>query len=113
VANGAVSVASLRPKMVMEYGQQMVECDFDFRGTKAAKDETVYTYVIGIIRITADSVTLEPSGTTSQPGSENTPWLRWNGQKLELAVVGPVVFKGANKGKEAEFNVGNQLRYSP
>jgi tellurite resistance protein TerA len=112
VANGAVSVASLRPKMVMEYGQQMVECDFDFRGSKAAKDETVYTYVIGIIRITADSVTLEPSGATSEPGSENTPWLRWNGQKLELAVVGPVVFKGANRGKEAEFNVGNPLRYS-
>jgi tellurite resistance protein TerA len=36
LANGAVSVASMRPKMVMQYGEQVVECDFDFRLSKAA-----------------------------------------------------------------------------
>jgi tellurite resistance protein TerA len=111
VANGAVSVASLRPKMVMEYGAQIVECDFDFRLSKAAQDETVYTYVIGIARITEDSVTLEPSGKTSRPGSEHTPWLSWNGSALEVEIVGPAVFKGANKKEESKFNASNPRRY--
>ena len=48
LANGAVSVASMRPKMVMQYGEQVVECAFDFRLSKAADDDTVYTYVIGM-----------------------------------------------------------------
>jgi tellurite resistance protein TerA len=30
VGNGVVSVASMRPKMRMEYGAQVVECQFDF-----------------------------------------------------------------------------------
>jgi len=112
LANGAVSVAAMRPKMVMEYGAQAVECAFDFTTSKAAHDETIYTYVIGIVRITQDSVTLEPSGITSQSNSENTPWLQRNDAKLNLAMIGPAVFKGKNKSKEARYNLGNPLRYS-
>ena len=111
LANGAVSVASMRPKMVMQYGEQVVECDFDFRLSKAADDDTVYTYVIGMARITPDSIILEPSGKTSDPGSEATPWLSWQGEHLQLAFNGPVVFKGEDKEDEAAFNADNPRRY--
>jgi tellurite resistance protein TerA len=111
LANGAVSVASMRPKMVMQYGEQIVECAFDFRLSKAAEDDTVYTYVIGMARITADSIILEPSGKTSEPGSEATPWLSWQGENLQLAFNGPVVFKGEDKEDEDDFNADNPRRY--
>ena len=111
LANGAVSVASMRPKMVMQYGQQIVECDFDFRLSKAAEDDTVYTYVIGMARITPDSIILEPSGKTSEPGSEATPWLSWQGENLQLAFNGPVVFKGEDKEDEEDCNADNPRRY--
>jgi tellurite resistance protein TerA len=111
LANGAVPVASMRPKMVMQYGQQIVECDFDFRLSKAAEDDTVYTYVIGMARITSDSIILEPSGKTSEPGSEATPWLSWQGENLQLAFNGPVVFKGEGKDDEDDFNADNPRRY--
>lgn len=109
VSNGAVSVASLRPTMRMEYGQQIVECAFDFTKTKAAFDDSVYTYVIGIAIIDKNSIRLEPSGMTSSPGSESTPWLEWNGSKgVKLSMNGPVVFKGADASAE---NHGNYRRY--
>ncbi|MGK5028863.1 TerD family protein [Janthinobacterium sp. MDT1-19] len=111
LANGAVSVASMRPKMVMQYGEQIVECAFDFRLSKAAEDDTVYTYVIGMARITPDSIILEPSGKTSEPGSEATPWLSWQGESLQLAFNGPVVFKGEDKEDEDDFNADNPRRY--
>ncbi len=111
VANGAVSVASMRPKMVMQYGEQIVECAFDFRLSKAADDDTVYTYVIGMARITPDSIILEPSGKTSEPGSEATPWLSWQGENLQLAFNGPVVFKGEDKEDEDDCNADNPRRY--
>ena len=111
LANGAVSVASMRPKMVMQYGEQVVECDFDFRLSKAAEDDTVYIYVIGMARITPDSIILEPSGKTSEPGSEATPWLSWQGEHLQLAFNGPVVFKGEDKEDEDDFNADNPRRY--
>ncbi|MGK5078829.1 TerD family protein [Janthinobacterium sp. HLX7-2] len=111
LANGAVPVASMRPKMVMQYGEQIVECAFDFRLSKAAEDDTVYTYVIGMARITPDSITLEPSGKTSEPGSEATPWLSWQGEGLQLAFNGPVVFKGEAKEDEDDFNADNPRRY--
>ncbi|MNM05753.1 General stress protein 16U [compost metagenome] len=113
LANGAVSVASMRPKMVMQYGEQIVECAFDFRLSKAADDDTVYTYVIGMARITPDSIILEPSGKTSDPGSEATPWLSWQGDSLQLAFNGPVVFKGEDKDDEDDFNADNPRRYIP
>ena len=111
LANGAVSVASMRPKMVMQYGEQTVECAFDFRLSKAAEDDTVYTYVIGMARVTGDSIILEPSGKTSEPGSEATPWLSWQGENLQLAFNGPVVFKGEDKEDEDDFNADNPRRY--
>ncbi len=111
VANGAVSVASMRPAMVMQYGEQIVECAFDFRLSKAAGDDTVYTYVIGMARITPDSIILEPSGKTSDPGSEATPWLSWQGEGLQLAFNGPVVFKGEDKEDEDDCNADNPRRY--
>jgi tellurite resistance protein TerA len=111
LANGAVSVASMRPKMVMEYGEQVVECAFDFRDSSAAGDDSVYTYVIGLARVSADSIVLEPSGKTSGPDSEATPWLRWQGESLQLAFDGPVVFKGEDKEDEDDFNAGNPRRY--
>ena len=111
LGNGAVSVASMRPKMVMEYGEQIVECAFDFRQSPAAGDDTVYTYVIGLARVSADSIVLEPSGRTSEPDCEATPWLRWQGESLQLDFNGPVVFKGESKEDEEEFNAANPRRY--
>ncbi|MCQ4319019.1 TerD family protein [Stutzerimonas stutzeri] len=92
VDNGAVSVASLKPKMRMEYGDQVVECAFEFK--KGFFSNMIYTYVIGLIEIDQDQIELSPSGVTSKAGSEATPWLTRKGQKLELTMDGPHVFKG-------------------
>ena len=92
VDNGAVSVASLKPKMRMEYGDQVVECAFEFKS--GFFSSMVYTYVIGQIEISQDFVLLSPSGVTSKAGSEATPWLTRKGDKIELTMDGPHVFKG-------------------
>jgi len=109
VGNGAVSVASLRPVMRMEYGDQVVECAYDFMHTSAARDDSVYTYVIGTAIIDGDKIVLGPSGLTSQPGSENTPWLRWEGERLQVSMTGPVIFKGEDS---SAHNHGNVNQYS-
>lgn len=90
--NGAVSVASLKPKMRMEYGDQVVECAFEFEDDEFSS--TVYTYVIGLIEIDLDHIELSPSGITSESTSEATPWLTRQGGKLVLTMDGPEVFKG-------------------
>lgn len=110
VGNGQVSVASLQPKMRMEYGDQVVECAFDFRASKAASDPTVYTYVIGTAIIDQDQIVLAPSGQTSKPGSESTPWMQWNKAEAVVTMNGPIVFKGKSDG--AELNAGNPRRYT-
>ncbi|MFJ2548245.1 TerD family protein [Pseudomonas sp. NPDC087612] len=92
VDNGAVSVASLKPKMRMEYGDQIVECAFEFKS--GFFSSMVYTYVLGTIEIEGDAITISPSGITSKTGSEATPWLTRKGGNLELTVDGPQVFKG-------------------
>lgn len=92
VDNGAVSVASLKPKMRMEYGDQIVECAFEFKS--GFFSSAVYTYVIGQIEINQDEIVLSPSGVTSKTASEATPWLTRKGEKLELTMDGPEVFKG-------------------
>ena len=95
LGNGAVSVASLKPKMRMEYAGQVVECAFDFSKTAAAKNNSVYTYVIGTALIDRDKVQLSPSGLTSKPGSEHTPWMQWEwDDTLKITLDGPAVFKG-------------------
>ena len=92
VSNGAVSVASLKPRMRMEYGDQVVECAFEFQ--KRFGSSFVYTYVIGIIQIDQDSISLKPSGMTSRAMSEATPWLVWDKGEVKLTMDGPAVFKG-------------------
>lgn len=107
--NGDVPVASLRPVMRMEYGEQVVECAFDFTGTPAARDSSVYTYVIGTAVIDGDAIVLGPSGITSRPDSENTPWLRWDDSHVRVSMDGPAVFKGEDA---SDYNEGNPNRYS-
>lgn len=100
IDNGAVSVASLKPKMRMEYGDQIVECAYDFEVKKTKKgffnssfSGDIYTYVIGLIEMDGDSITLRPSGVTSEEGSEDTPWLVWEKDSVKLTMDGPPVFK--------------------
>ena len=94
VGNGAVSIASLKPKMSMRYGEQVVECVFNSASSPQAKRHDVYTYVIGTAIITPDSVVLCHSGATSEPSSEATPRLVWqkNGA-VKITVDGEPFFK--------------------
>jgi len=39
-------------------------------------------------------VTLSPSGLTSEPDSEATPWLKWRAREAVVTMDGPYVFKG-------------------
>ncbi|NHZ88862.1 hypothetical protein F2P45_07465 [Massilia sp. CCM 8733] len=113
VGNGAVSVASLKPVMRMEYGEQVVECAFDFNGSEAARDSSVYTYVIGTAIIDGDQISLGPSGQTSEPGSENTPWMQWDGERVRVTMDGPMVFKGDDDDDEDDDDfTGSPYRYS-
>jgi tellurite resistance protein TerA len=50
--------------------------------------------VIGLVELDGDRVTVRPSGLTSAPGSEETPWLRRTANGLDIAVDGPAWFKG-------------------
>ena len=109
VGNGDVSVASMMPKMRMEYGQQVVECAFDFSSSKVAAHETAYTYVVGTAIIDGETIVLAPSGQTSEPCSESTPWLKWDGAGFNLTMDGPAVFKGEEAGDEDE---ASPYRYS-
>ncbi len=113
VGNGAVSVASLKPIMRMEYGEQVVECAFDFNGSKAARDSSVYTYVIGTAIIDGDQISLGPSGQTSEPGSENTPWLHWDGERVRISMDGPIFFKGDGDDDDDDLDYNDSpYRYS-
>lgn len=112
LANGAVSVGCMAPKMIMEYGSQVVECAFDFKNTAAAQENNIYTYVIGLIEIDGDTIVLSPSGLTSNPDSECTPWLARVGSAVGISLDGPAVFKGADSGRAADINRHNPHRYS-
>ena len=112
LANGAVSVGSMAPKMVMEYGGQVVECAFDFKNSAAARKSNIYTYVIGVVEIDGDSIVLSPSGQTTDPDMEWTPWLTRAGSTVKVSMDGPAVFKGNMEQKAAELNVHNPRRYS-
>ncbi len=84
VGNGAVSVASLKPVMRMEYGGQVVECAFDFTNTKAAKDPAVYTYVIGTAIIDGDSIRARSVGALPpNQAARVRRWLTWDGSGRE------------------------------
>lgn len=92
ISNGAVSIASLKPKMKMQYGDEIVECAMEFKSGFGSS--MVYTYVIGTIEIDQNDITLRPSGVTSKMMSEATPWLEWDKLSLKLTMDGPPVFKG-------------------
>ncbi|WP_115514309.1 TerD family protein [Xanthomonas arboricola] len=91
ISNGAVSVASLKPQMRIEYGQHVVECAYAFEHDE---DYGIYTYVIGLIDIDGDTINIRPAGVTSADGSEETPWLSRKLDCLVLSMDGPPVFKG-------------------
>ena len=110
VLNGPVPVASLRPRMRMEYGNEHVECAYDFTTSRAARRKDVYTYVIGVAIIDAETVVLAPGGQTSGPGSEKTPWLTWQGQDVVITMDGQAVFKGFRFGNDTACKPGR--RYS-
>ena len=93
VSNGAVSIASLQPKMRMKYQDQVIECVFNIKASPKTKSSFVYTYVIGIAIIDEDGITLQHSGETSKRGSEATPKLTWKGDKLGLKIDGAAMFK--------------------
>jgi len=92
LSNGAVAIASLKPKMRMEYGKQVVECSLEFKKSFGAG--CIYTYVIGLIEIDQNHITLRSSGETSKFMSEATPWLQWDKDTIKLTMDGPPVFKG-------------------
>lgn len=93
VSNGAVSIASLQPKMRMQYGDQVVECVFNSTVSPKAKSQFVFTYVIGIAIIDENGIKLKYSGETSGRFSEATPRLIWNGDEVSVKVDGPSMFK--------------------
>lgn len=109
VGNGVVSVASLRPRMRIQYQNQVVECCYDFNSGPNASREDIYTYVIGLAIISPDSVVIRPSGVVSEPSSEATPWLTWAGGDVRLTMNGPVVMKDRDS---SEYNRGNSYRYA-
>ena len=93
VSNGMVSIASLQPKMRMQYKDQVVECVFNIKASAKAKSNLVYTYVIGIAIIDEQGITLQHSGEVSKRMSEATPRLIWKKDKVELKIDGAPMFK--------------------
>ena len=93
VSNGMVSIASLQPKMRMQYQDQVVECVFNIKASPKAKSNLVYTYVIGIAIIDEQGITLQHSGEVSKRMSEATPRLLWKADKVELKIDGAAMFK--------------------
>lgn len=91
ISNGAVSIASLHPAMSIEHDGTVVECKYEFPDGQDA--EGVYTYVIGTVEIDDAVITVRLSGLTSQPGSENTPWIVRKGGNLDVSFDGVPVFK--------------------
>ncbi len=95
VQNGAVSVASLKPKMRIENGSDVIECAYDYTLSVHPSSETfVYTYVIGLAVLNGETAEISPSGVVSLPHSEATPRLHWRSQgEVFLTMDGPQLFK--------------------
>ncbi|TVU70002.1 hypothetical protein [Cobetia crustatorum] len=109
VANGAVAVATLKPRMKMSFGSQEVVCDYDFTQNADANVDGVYTYIIGYAIVTEDEVILAPSGKTSRPGQEETAWPAWHGTSIDVDISGPAVFKGAQANYAAKYNAKKRI----
>lgn len=92
VANGVVSVASLKPKMEIKTKDSHITCEFN---TSISNNPLIYTYVIGMIVIDGDNLIVKQLGTRSKAMSEATPWLTWTNDQLpDINVIGPSHFKG-------------------
>lgn len=99
VGNGAVSVASLKPKMEIKTKESVVTCEFN---TSVDNDPSIYTYVIGIIEIDGDKLTVKQLGMTSEPRSEETPWInRDDSGEAYVQINGPHHFKGERISKNS------------
>lgn len=116
VGNGQVSVASLKPIMEIKTKEGLISCEFN---TSISSNPSVYTYVIGIIIIDGDTLTVKHLGSTSKPGSEATPWLEWTKEELpKMDIIGPQNFKGEKLSKNTAsisgsgmFGKGTTIRY--
>jgi tellurite resistance protein TerA len=116
VGNGQVSVASLKPIMEIKTKEGLISCEFN---TSISSNPSVYTYVIGIIIIDGDTLTVKHLGSTSKPGSEATPWLEWTKEDLpKMDIIGPQNFKGEKLSKNTAsisgggvFSKGTTIRY--
>lgn len=93
VSNGVVSIASLQPKMRMQYENQTVECVFNAKVSSQAQRRDVYTYVIGLAIIDENGIVLQHSGLTSKPSSEATPRLVWEKGHPMIYMDGQPIFK--------------------
>lgn len=93
VANGPVSVASMAPTMTVSGGGETVECDLKANASAAAQKSNVYTYVVGMVTVDGDKVTVQAVDLASDPGSEQTPWPKWEGTHAVVEIVGPGVSK--------------------
>lgn len=93
VSNGAVSVASLRPNMEIKTKDHLINCEFN---KDVSANPNIYTYVIGMVVVDGDNLTVQQLGLTSKPGSEETPWLNWSGEETmpSIEINGPRHFKG-------------------
>ena len=114
ISNGPVSIASLKPEMSIEYGNQRVDCAMDFTADPRATQQGVYTYVIGVAEIDDSGVSIRPSGMVSEPGSEKTPWLAWDGGRAVESIDGAPVFKsGKGVGLVGRlFGMDSKKKYS-
>lgn len=93
ISNGMVSIASLQPKMRMQYENQLIECVFNPKISPEARRDDVYTYVIGLAVIDEHGITLQHSGMTSAPTSEATPRLVWEHGVPKIYMDGQPIFK--------------------
>lgn len=97
VDNGPVSVATMAPTMTVSGGGETVECDLKAQAGAAAQQSNVYTYVVGMVTVEGDTVTVQAVDLASEPGSEQTPWPTWNGQSPSVQIGGPGVTKNAGR----------------
>lgn len=99
VSNGAVSIASLKPKMEIRFGDEVVECELK----KINFSKNSYTYVVGTAIIDQGRVVISPGGMNSPFGSESTPWPTWKGKQVDVDFSGPKVFKGKRNSQSKEL----------
>ena len=112
MSNGDVSIASLKPKMRLQYKNQTVDCSIDFAKDKLASRKHIYTYVIGMAIIRDNEIEITPCGLTSEPRSEATPWMIWDtDRKPKITMDGPAVGKSSGGLMVGMLNMGNKKKY--